>query len=97
MKSMFNGAGYVMNDNRASGGVLREDDIISCVSCQAAIDKSKWREQGAFCHALGGPICSFCDRCRPLADLEPFEKRFARAIEENYRKEQNAKILGLPR
>lgn len=96
MKSIFAGAGYVMVDNRASGGGLREDDLLGCLHCQALIDKSKWSAEGAFCHVCYGPICSFCDERKTTFGCEVFEKRFARAIEENYRKEQNAKILGLP-
>lgn len=84
-----------MVDNRASGGRVREDDILGCRHCQACIDKAKWKVEGAFCHACDGPICSFCDARKSTFGCEVFEKRFARAIEESYRKEQNSKILGL--
>lgn len=94
MRSMFSGAGYVMVDNRASGGGMREDDILGCKHCQAAIDKSKWKENGAFCHACDGPICSHCDVRTSAFGCENFERKFARAIEDQYRREQFRKVLG---
>lgn len=95
MKSIFTGHGYVMNDNRASGGLLFEDDLLGCKHCQGLIDKSKWRQQGAFCHACDSPLCSYCDQRQPQFGCEVFEKQISQAIENSYRKEQNAKVLGI--
>lgn len=94
-RSVFTGHGYIMNDNRASGGTLEEADALGCKHCQAIIDGKKWRQDGAFCHACDGPICTHCDKRRPQFGCEIFERTLARAVEEQYRRDQNRAILGI--
>jgi hypothetical protein len=91
MKSTFHGMGYLLNDNRASGGKVEEADLLGCVSCQALIDKKKWQAEGCYDHQLGGPICSTCER----TGTQNFKQYLDRALQESYRREQNAKILGI--
>lgn len=93
--SVFDQMGYAVVDNRASGGALHEDDLLGCRHCQALIDKSKWKISGAFCHCCDGPICAGCDARRPDFGCEVFERKFARAVEDNYRREQNRRVLGI--
>lgn len=95
MTSIFDGEGYVLNDNRASGGDLVEDGLLGCNHCQGSINKSKWRIQGAFCNVCFSPICSYCDTRKSQFGCEVFERKFARAIEDNYRREQNRRVLGI--
>ena len=95
MKSIFSAAGYLMNDNRASGNKLEEADILGCLHCQAAIEAQKWRVDGAFCHGCNGPICSWCDQTtNGCTGQFHFYRRLERAVEDRYRRDQNAKILG---
>lgn len=89
VKSVFNQAGYLFNDNRASGNGLKEADLLGCKHCQALIDKTKWKADGAFCHSCDGPICTRCDSRMPTFGCEVFERKLARAIEDQYRATQN--------
>lgn len=96
-RSIFAGAGYVMNDNRASGGTLTEDDILGCVHCQACIDKHNWKKYGENrCYACDGPVCSICKFDMAAGGgCKNFHKVVERAIEDRVRSDQNAKILGI--
>lgn len=95
VKSVFSQAGYLFNDNRAAGEGLQESDLLGCKHCQALIDKAKWKEAGAFCHICDGPICAYCDKRTPQYGCENFARRIEQSVERDYRRQQNAKILGL--
>lgn len=95
MSSVFHGEGYLLNDNRASGGALHEDGLLGCKHCQGLIDKSKWKQDGAFCHVCFSPVCTHCDRRRSQFGCEVFERTFAQAFEATVKGEQNRKILGV--
>jgi hypothetical protein len=99
MKSIFNGEGYLLNDNRASGGLRKEDGVLGCVHGQCLIEKSLWRfgKSGAYCPQCDGPICTYHAIRMQQFGCEPFAKAFTAAIEDQYRKEQNAKIMGVER
>jgi hypothetical protein len=60
LRSIFNGSGYYLNDNRASGGRLEEDDLVGCSHCQASVRKVEWRAHGGFCKACDSPLCVVC-------------------------------------
>lgn len=95
MKSILTGAGYVMNDNRASGGKLVEDDLFNCFHCQASIHKGNWKAYGENkCAACDGPVCSICKFKMATHGCQNFKRYFERAFEDRYRRDQNAKILG---
>ena len=96
-KSFFAGVGYIMNDNRASGGVLTEDDVLGCKHCQACIDKRNWKAFGENrCFKCDEPVCSICNlKMRATGECTNFEKVVERAVEDRVRAEQNAKILGI--
>ena len=95
MKTISTGEGYLLNDNRCSGGKLEEAAMLGCNHCQKLIVKSEWQADGAFCHCCDAPVCGPCgDRARYVG-CAPFLKTLEQAIEETYRREQNAKILGL--
>lgn len=68
--------GYLLNDNRASGGTKDECDTASCRHCQAVIPLRprkgivKQRTRGAYwCFRCAGPVCEVCVRqpCDPIA------------------------------
>lgn len=97
MKSIFSGAGYFMNDDRASGGKLAEDDTLGCTHCHAAMKKQTWIAGGGWkCTVCDKPLCPTCGAAPPqLKCVGPLELQLERAITENYRREQNAKVLGI--
>jgi len=95
-RSVYTGHGYVMNDNRASGGRLKEDDVLGCGHCQCSIGKANWRAYGEHkCSSCDEPVCSVCAFRIPTHGCENFKKFVERAVEERAREQQNAKILGL--
>jgi len=73
-----------------------EADILGCKHCCAAILKPLWQVQGAYCHSCDGPICSECDkRSGCEKGSKSWKADLDRAINDVYRREQNAKILGV--
>jgi len=89
------GAGYICIDERASGGKLREADIYVCTHCQAVIFVSQWKLDGGFCGLCSKPICGPCADRMQTKGCEPFIKQIEQAVEDNYRRKQNARILGV--
>ena len=100
-KSIFNGSGYFMNDDRASGGKLSEDDVIACAhvapGCRgAAMKKSEWKLKGGMCLACAKPLCFACyGRATKFGCEGPEDKRIERAANELHHRQQNAKVLGI--
>jgi len=95
-KSIFNGSGYFMNDDRASGGKLAEDDILACAHHGGAMKRSDWKLRGGMCMACAKPICAHCyDRTAKFGCEGPEEKRIAAAVNDLYRRSQNSKVLGI--
>lgn len=94
---MWTGHGYFLNDDRASGGRKSEDDVILCTHCERPILKHYWQSQaGAFCFSCFAPICEDCGaKMKASGQCEVHERRFRQAIDDNYRREQNARILGI--
>jgi hypothetical protein len=96
-KSIYNGLGYVMNDNRSSGGKLVEDDVLGCGHCQTCINRANWKAYGENrCFSCDEAICSIClfEMKNTGCGCQNFKRAFERAIEDRYRREQNAKVLG---
>jgi len=54
------GAGYLLADDRASGGAKIEADIDTCRHCQCTINLQQHREDGAFCSRCMGVVCLNC-------------------------------------
>lgn len=95
-KSIFNGAGYFMNDDRASGGALDEDDIIGCRHCPTPMKKREWKLDGGMCFVCSGPLCVSCTkRAQQFGCQGPEIKRIEQAVNDLHRREQNAKVLGI--
>lgn len=75
MKSIRTGAGYLLSDDRASGGKLQEADVLTCAHCQKLLLGDSWREDGGFCGRCCAPVCGRCadrmltDGCTPFAKL----------------------------
>lgn len=94
-KSVFNGHGWFLNDDRASGGQKTEDDIIACGHCRKPMKKREWQKQGAWCVACVAPICIHCHKRVAVHGCEVHERQVERALGEAYRLEQNRKVMGL--
>jgi len=97
MKSMFNGAGYYYNDDRASGGKLEESDVLGCKHCEAGIKKSDWIRNAGYarCSSCDGFMCDPCYDKYKVEGCQVFQRFIDRTLAENYRKQQNAKVLGI--
>lgn len=95
-KSIFSGMGYYMNDDRASGGKLAEDDIFICSHCDQTIKKSAWKQGGGMCMVCSAPVCLTCyGKTKTQGCNGPAVRKLEAAINEAYRREQNAKVLGI--
>jgi hypothetical protein len=97
MKRISDGAGYFLNDDRASGGKRDEDDLLGCGHCPRPVKKHKWQIHGGICFVCGKPLCFACydtahktKQCRGSE-----EENIIRAVDEAYRKQQNAKVFGI--
>ena len=107
MKSRFAGAGYILVDNRASDwGNRIESDVLVCGGCQSLLHRHDtidhqnrihigWANEGAWCHRCAKPLCAACGAKPCPPECGGFEKRFFELVEDQYRREQNARILGI--
>lgn len=105
-KSLFHGMGYYKNDDRASGGKLEEDDIIGCGhsgltaqmvhGCVPTMKKTDWKSYGGMCYVCNAPLCGPCkDRALRFGCDGPEVGRIEKAVDGFYRRQQNAKIMGI--
>jgi hypothetical protein len=107
MKSRFAAAGYILVDNRASDwGNRIESDVLVCGGCQALLRRHDtidhqgrvhvgWANEGAWCHRCDKPLCAACGAVPCPPQCGGFEKLFFEAVEDRYRRAQNARILGI--
>lgn len=95
VKSIFNGAGYLLADDRCSGGVRDEADMLGCSHCQRLMRKREWQCDGGFCHSCDAPVCSGCADRIPTKGCEVFLRVLEGELEREYRRSQNARLLGI--
>jgi hypothetical protein len=95
ISSRTHGQGYYLNDNRANENGIEEADVLTCKHCQKVILKTPWKEDGGFCGKCFGAICSSCADKMLTRGCEPFVKLIEKQMEEQYRKQQNARIIGI--
>lgn len=89
------GQGYLLNDNRAAGQGLKEDDIFSCAHCQALLEGKKYKEDGGWCGRCMEPLCGPCADKMLTEGCVPFKAKIDKILEEAYRRRQFSKIAGL--
>lgn len=95
-RSVFNGMGYVIADNTASDwGTKEEADLIGCAHCHGLIKKTDWQNDGGFCSCCDHAVCAHCADRMLTHGCENFKRKIDQAVEAQYRKQQNARILGL--
>lgn len=72
-------------------GIVFEADTITCSHCNRIVTLGR---EADFGHCL---VCDkdLCGPCVDIGECIPFKKKCDRAEAEYYRKQQNAKILGI--
>ncbi len=103
MTSITDGAGYLFSDERNSGGKVEEADIIACPHCEALINYQAWRKDraqgggltGGWCRKCSAPVCGTCLDRMLVFGCEPFLRKIDQAVEANYRRQQNRKVIGI--
>lgn len=95
VKSMLNGMGWRIADNRCSGGVREENDLLGCSHCQKLMERKLWADDGGFCHSCDRPVCGPCADLIPKHGCSTFLKTMEISLEKEYRRSQNAKVLGI--
>jgi len=100
MTSIYAGAGYYMNDDRCSGGVKTEADVLTCSHCQKIIMK-KPKPDGSismhlnFCGCCAEMVCATCKEKSIKEGCQPFMKLIEEAATRLYRRKQFAELAGL--
>lgn len=74
MRTLKTGAGYLLNDDRASGGRKTEADVLCCRHCQRTLIGDAWRQDGGWCGRCGAPVCGVCADRMQTRGCEPFLK-----------------------
>ena len=95
LRSVRTGQGYLLNDDRASGGTKEEADMLGCSHCQTLMRRKLWADDGGMCHGCGAPVCAPCCDRIPQHGCEVFLRQLERGLEEDYVRRQNAIILGI--
>ena len=95
VRSIYSGAGYLLCDDTCSGGIRDEADLIGCSHCQKLMKKPDWQADGGFCHSCDAPVCSACADLIPRFGCSVFLRVLEGELERNYRRKQNARLLGL--
>jgi hypothetical protein len=95
MRTVKSGAGYIFVDDTSSGGLRREEDMLGCYHCQMLMTGRGWANAGApKCHNCDGPICVGCGMRALQHGCENFLRQITGALEAEYRRAQNERVLG---
>lgn len=94
ISSRLRGQGYLLNDNRESGGAKFEMDVWCCPHCQAVLQK-KENYLDHWCPRCFSPICILCAKKMETEGCVPFMKKIEKEVEAHYRRKQFAKAVGL--
>ena len=96
MRSIYQNTGYLRNDDRASGGVLTEQDILTCLHCQKVLKRERNQYLDAdWCSRCAAPICRKCAAKALTEGCVPFKKLVDEAMERTERAKQNARVMGI--
>lgn len=77
--------GYLLHDDRVSGGKKVESEIVTCSHCQKVVMKHFWQVQGGWCSACSKHICYECAQGREKR-REPC-KTFLQIVDEHVEKQ----------
>lgn len=92
------GAGYLVNDNTASGHGKQEADVVLCPHCQKVIELSKWRAAdggNGWCMKCASPICGPCANRLLTEGCKPFMAEIEKMLQRDYARAQFRKVAGL--
>lgn len=95
------GAGYFVNDDRASGGQRTEADVRTCPHCQAVLLMQQWKQvengsmHGGWCMRCNAPICHHCNRRMKVEGCRPFTQKIEEAFEMDSKLTHFRKLAGL--
>ena len=95
MRSIFNGHGHMLNDNRCSGGAREEADVLGCNHCQRLILKCEWISEPTYCPQCDEAVCMQCHARIRDHGCEPFIAQLNAQLKAAYHREQNARMLGI--
>lgn len=95
VRSRFSGLGYLVNDDRASGGKKTESDMLGCGHCQALMRRGDWQEDGGHCSCCDTAVCGPCADRILTVGCESFLRQLERSLNEQYVRSQNARMLCL--
>ena len=93
--SRFDGQGYYLNDDTPSGGQKVKDDVLGCAHCQKALKKRVWLRNGGYCHQCDQELCVECATKALTHGCENFKRFVEKQVAEAFRREANARILGI--
>ncbi len=85
MRTFAHGAGYLLNDNRASGQGKEEADILLCPHCQKVIKLAQWKAadgSNGWCSRCKAPCCGSgpCAAKFQKKGCLPFVKRIEHTV-----------------
>lgn len=95
MKRIVNGAGFYSYSGPDAPGGRVEGDFLTCGHCQQGMILTAWRTAGAMCMVCERPICTNCHGRTTKFGCEIVERSLTEKLNEHYRREQNARILGI--
>lgn len=95
ISSQFRRTGYLLNDDRASGGALEEADIRTCPHCQKILKILKSQTEGDWCHRCGAPVCEACGLIQAFKGCTPFRKLIDEALDRQAKDRAYKQVLGL--
>lgn len=91
MKSSHEGYYFYQDNDRKI-----EDAFLICSHCEQGMLRQAWKQRGGMCMVCDAPICTTCHgRTAKFGCEGPSVRKLERAVNELYRREQNAKILGI--
>jgi hypothetical protein len=98
---LTHGSGYLVNDNRNSGGGKEECDVGLCPHCQKVIKLQEWRDistgMNGWCMKCMLPCCinGACGEDFKKNGCLPFLKRIEKLMDAEYARSQFRKVAGL--
>jgi hypothetical protein len=99
---LTHGAGYLFNDNRASGEGLQEADMGICPHCQKVINLQMWRAADGstgkgWCMKCMSPCCGNGPCASEFAQKGclPYLKKIEKMLTEEHAKMQFRRVAGL--
>lgn len=94
MKTETHGAGYYFyhGPEVTSPGNCIKDDFLVCGHCETGMLLSAWRKAGGHCFACDSKLCYNCTVRLSRFGCEAIKRKLDRALTDQHRREQNARI-----